>query len=70
VARRRYLDDVTRHRIAIDAAVACLAATYGRLVADQRARLATEHLTLTERLDVLARLYAERPLSVGYALHG
>jgi hypothetical protein len=69
MSRRRYLDDVTRWRIAIDAAVANLADEHGRLTADQRATADRHRLELPDlwrRLDHVARLHRDRPLDLSY----
>jgi hypothetical protein len=70
MARRRYLDDVTRWRIAVDAAAAArLAEAHGQLDADQQATADRHRLELPElwtRLDHLSRLHRQRPLELSY----
>jgi hypothetical protein len=69
MSRRRYLDDVTRWRIAIDAAVANLADERGLLTAEQRTvadRHRLELPDLWQRLDHVARLHGDRPLALSY----
>jgi hypothetical protein len=69
MARRRYLDDVTAWKIAVDAAAARLTQTVGGLDADQQAAADRHRLELPDlwrRLDHVARLHRDRPLALSY----
>jgi hypothetical protein len=70
MARRRYLDEVTRHQIAWEARSVRVAESYAALDAVQRAKLAADLPELALRLAGLDVLHRQRPSSVGEGLMG